>query len=259
MKMIDVSDETWVGAYLERIGAPRPTEPDADALRILHRLHLLSVPFENLSVHLGEDIVLEDRALIEKIVGRRRGGFCYELNGAFAALLAAVGFDVALLAARTHGEHGLGIPYDHLVVRAGPWLVDVGFGNHSLYPLRLDDRGDQSDPSGTFRVVETPGGDLDVIKDGEPQYRVWSRPQTLADFVTGCWWHRTSPASHFTSSLICSLITVEGRVSLSGRRLVRTTDGQRREVELSSDADVLDAYRSIFGIVLDRVPKVRSS
>ena len=149
--------------------------------------------------------------------------------------MTALGFDVERLAARTYGDSGLGVPYDHLVLKGGPWLVDVGFGSHSLYPLRLDERGEQSDPAGSFRVEQTPDGDFDVSRDDEPQYRLWSRPQELRDFTTGCWWHRTSPESHFTRSLVCSLTTMDGRISLSGRRLIRTEAGQRHERELATE------------------------
>jgi len=240
---------TWIDRYLTRIGLAGPAPlPD------LHRAHLLTVPFENLSVHLDEEIVLTGDALVAKVVDRRRGGFCYELNGAFATLLTALGHDVEFLAARTHGQDGLGIPYDHLALRVGHWLVDVGFGAHSHYPLRLDQRGDQQDPGGTFRVEETADGDLDVVKDGKPEYRLWLRPQALADFVTGCWWHRTSPTSLFTRSSLCSLTTVDGRVTLSDRMLITTTSGERVERPLANDAEVLAAYRDTFGIVLDRLP-----
>jgi N-hydroxyarylamine O-acetyltransferase len=249
-------DEGWVDGYLSRIGMARPPVADVRALRDLHLAHLRSVPFENLSVHLGEDIVLEAGALVGKVVDRRRGGFCYELNGAFAALLTALGYEVAVLAARTHGESGLGIPYGHMALRVDRWLVDVGFGSHSHYPIRLDVPGDQIDPGGTFRVEERDEGDLDVIKDGRPQYRVWARPQALADFVSGCWWHRTSPASHFTRTLVCSLLGPDSRVTLSGRTLIRTVAGERSERVLDGDGEVLSTYRSEFGIVLDRVPEV---
>ncbi|CAM5683905.1 hypothetical protein SALBM135S_05670 [Streptomyces alboniger] len=93
-------------AYLRRIGVERPSSPSARALRELHKARLRSVPFENLSIHLGEEILLSEEALVAKVVDARRGGFCYELNGAFAALLAALGFDVTLLQARVHGEAG---------------------------------------------------------------------------------------------------------------------------------------------------------
>ncbi|MGX1130624.1 N-hydroxyarylamine O-acetyltransferase [Streptomyces glaucescens] len=272
-----------VDAYLRRLGVARPAWPTLDVLRELQLRHLQTVPFENLSIHLGEAVVLDEKRLLDKVVGARRGGFCYELNGVFAALLDALGFDVTLLAARVYGEEGrLGIPYDHLALRvrtvdAGEWLADVGFGAHSHYPLSFEERHEQSDPGGTFRLVEAGpdaagvrGGsgaadavDLDVLKDGEPAYRLETRPRVLADFVTGAWWHSTSPESHFTRSLVCSRVTEDGgRITLSGRKLKATAaDGTREEYEYGEgeDEEVLAVYREQFGIVLESVPVVRKA
>jgi N-hydroxyarylamine O-acetyltransferase len=249
-------------AYLRRIDAVRPAAPTTQALHDVHLAHLLAVPFENLSIHLGEDIELTEEALAAKVVGARRGGFCYELNGAFAALLTALGFEVTLLQARVYDPSGRpGIPYDHLALRVltcdgGDWIADVGFGTHSTFPLAFGERGDQSDPGGTFRVAETPEGDLDVLRDGKPQYVMDLRPRALDDFTSGAWWHRTSPRSHFTKSLVCSLLTETGRITLSGRTLTTTKGGERHIAELATDADVLDAYATHFGIALKQVPQV---
>ena len=245
--------------YLDRIGAVAPAAPDAQALAELTRRHLASVPFENLSIHLGEPIVLDEGALLAKIVDRRRGGFCYELNGAFGALLTHLGYDVTLLAARVFGDDGgLGPPYDHLALRvdlpADRWLVDAGFGRFVAEPFRLDERRDQADPLGTVRLVETDEGDLDVLLDGTPQYRLDPRPRELGDFAATCWFQQTHPRSHFATSLVCSLPTPGGRVTLSDRLLVTTEDGERTERTLGSDAEVLAGYRDLFGITLQRVP-----
>ncbi|MGW2024547.1 arylamine N-acetyltransferase family protein [Streptomyces decoyicus] len=253
-------DTAAADAYLARIGAARPGAPDADALRALHLSHLRSVPFENLSIHLGEEIVLAERPLLDKIVGARRGGFCYELNGAFAILLGALGYEVDLLAGRVFGADGPGIPYDHLALRvrtpSGRWLADVGFGRHSHFPLRWDSRDEQPDPGGVFRIEETGEGDLDVLRDGEPQYRLEQRPRSYTDFEAGCWWHQTSPKSHFTQSLVCSRLTETGRVTLSGRTLVTTgADGARDERQVGED-EVLAVYREQFGILLGQEPVV---
>jgi N-hydroxyarylamine O-acetyltransferase len=251
-----------VDAYLDRIGAARPPAT-ADALRELHESHLTAVPFENLSIHLGEPISLDDDALFEKIVKRRRGGFCYELNGAFAVLLEALGYTVSRVSARVFGGGRWGPPFDHLALLVstadggGPWLVDVGFGAHSRHPLRWDDRNEQVDPDGRFALVDTPDGDVEVVKDGVPQYRVEPRPRALADFEPTCWWQQTSPDSHFTRKTICSRLDGDGRVTISGRTLIRTRDGARTEEPLTSDEAVLAAYRDQFGINLDRVPEAR--
>ncbi|MFJ9373921.1 arylamine N-acetyltransferase [Streptomyces sp. NPDC101455] len=273
-----------VDAYLRRLGVQRPASPTADALRALHLRHLQTVPFENLSIHLGEEIVLEENRLLDKVVGAGRGGFCYELNGLFGALLTALGFEVALLAARVYGDEGrTGIPYDHLALRVrtvdgGVWLADVGFGTHSHYPLAFEERGEQEDPGGTFRLVASGpdaagvrGGvsgagavsgepaDLDVVRNGGPEYRLEVRPRVVADFVAGAWWHSTSPASHFTRSLVCSrLLEDGGRITLAGRTLTVTSGEGTRDVrELTTDEEVLTLYRERFGIELGSVPEVR--
>ena len=97
-------DHETVVAYLDRVGVTAPAVGDAAGLRALHRAHQLTVPFENLSIHLAEPVSLDERDLIDKIVRRRRGGFCYELNGAFALLLEALGAQVSRVAARVYGE-----------------------------------------------------------------------------------------------------------------------------------------------------------
>jgi N-hydroxyarylamine O-acetyltransferase len=257
-------DEKTLAAYLRRIGVAHPGPADAATLRVLHRAHQMTVPFENLSIHLSEPISLDPGALLDKIVTRRRGGFCYELNGAFALLLQALGAEVTRVAARVHGEAGLGPPFDHLalVVRpadgSGPWLADVGFGSHSVYPLLFDSRDPQDDPAARFLLADAPEADVEVLKDGRPEYRIERRPRGLDEFVPTCWWQQTSPDSHFTRSTICSRLTEDGRVSISGRSLIRTGGGSRTEEQMPDDA-VLAAYRDHFGIILDRVPTAEST
>jgi len=255
-------DDGMVAAYLVRIGATRPQMLDAATLRHLHRAHLMSVPFENLSIHVGEAISLADDDLADKIVRRRRGGFCYELNGTFALLLEALGATVARLAVRVYGDGRSGPPFDHLALAVrlpdgtGPWLVDVGFGDHSVYPLALDSRSLQDDPAGQFVLADGEDGDVDVLRNGQPQYRVEMRRRSLADFVPTCWWQATSPVSHFTQSTICSRLTETGRISISGRTLISTTGAERTEQELADESALLAAYSSHFGITLDHAPRV---
>jgi N-hydroxyarylamine O-acetyltransferase len=256
-----MNEETAL-AYLQRFGAARPAALDAAVLRDLHRAHQAAVPFENLSIHLSEPISLDETDLADKIVRRRRGGFCYELNGAFALLLEALGAQVTRLAARVFSDGRPGPPFDHLALAVrlpdgtGPWLADVGFGSHSTYPLRLDSRAGQDDPGGRFLLADTAGGDVDVLKNGEPQYRIELRERDLADFGPTCWFQQTSPASHFTRGTICSRLDGDGRISVSGRTLIRTSGGSRAEQDLASDDELLAAYRDHFGIALARIPRI---
>ena len=164
-------DDDTAAAYLGRIGMARPALADAAALRALHRAHQVAVPFENLSIHLPEPISLDEADLVDKIVRRRRGGFCYELNGLFALLLEALGAEVTRLAARVYGDGRLGPPFDHLALAVrlpdgtGPWLADVGFGSHSVYPLRLDSRDGQDDPAGRFLLTDADDDLLAAYRD----------------------------------------------------------------------------------------------
>jgi N-hydroxyarylamine O-acetyltransferase len=249
-----------VAAYLDRIGIRRPVGSDAASLRHLHVAHLLSVPFENLSIHWGEPIVLDEEALFEKIVVRRRGGFCYELNGLFAALLRELGFDVDLLAAEVaRKDGGYGPPFDHMALRvalAGSWLVDVGFGDSFRQPLRLDASGEQVEGVDAFRIdavgerrvlSRRGGGDV-----WAPQYRFGLEPHDLAEYEPMCRYHQTSPDSHFTQNRVCSLATPSGRVTLSGTKLVETEKGFRRERELADEREYDALLRTRFGISRDR-------
>lgn len=247
--MADIDMAIDTAGYLTRIGAD-----EATSLADLQRAHLLAVPFENLSVHLDEPYSLVPVDLYDKIVTRRRGGFCYELNGLFALLLTALGHDVGLHSARVAREDGWGPPLDHLALVVGDLLVDVGFGAHSTYPLRLDTTRDQDDPGGVFRVVPRAHGELEVTHNGERAYLIETRPYELPDFTAMCWWQSHAPTTPFTTSQVCSRLTDTGRATLSGRRLIETTNGQRNERDLTSDAEILATYRDRFDIVLDRVP-----
>ncbi|GAB2973377.1 arylamine N-acetyltransferase family protein [Saccharothrix stipae] len=243
-------DDRTLDAYLARIGATR-----ASTLVELHERHVGAVPFENLAIHLGEEVVLDEDLLVDKIVNRRRGGFCYELNGAFAALLRALGHDVRVLSAKVYVDGVYGPPFDHMALRVGDLLVDVGFGRFSLRPLDLVGRDDQRDPAGVFRMVDTPEGDVDVLFDGVPQYRLELRPRALEEFRATCWYQQTWPGSPFRRRATCTLPTADGRVTIAGHRLITTT-GDEKVIERLDDDALLDAYAKHFGIVLDRVPRL---
>ena len=229
---------------------------DSGTLRRLHLAHLHAVPFENLSIHWQEPIALADEALFEKIVGRGRGGFCYELNGLFGALLRALGFDVKMLSAGvTTEDGGFGPDFDHMLLAVQleeRYLADVGFGDSFLEPLRLDERGDQIEGHRAYRI-EPDGARLVLTRrDGEnawaPQYRFGLDAYEYSDFEAMCHYHQTSPQSHFTRQRICSRATPEGRVTLSGMKLITTTGRDRQERVIESAAERAEVLRDQFGI-----------
>lgn len=260
-------DAPTAARYLQRLGVdppPRRREPDVDTLRLLQRAHLTHVPFENLDIHLGVPVDLAEPALVDKIIDRGRGGFCYELNALFAALLRHLGYHVDLLQAVVRGE-GPNIPFDHLTLRVEaegrPWLTDVGFGKFAHHPLHLTPNTPQTDPDGVYRFTEAPHGDLDLTADGEPQLRIDLRPRRLAEFVPTCWWHQTSPDSKFTRRDVCSVLTEDGgRRTLRGRRLITTSpQGEKSERTYDNDGELLNAYATHFGIRIPRLPAPASA
>jgi N-hydroxyarylamine O-acetyltransferase len=252
-----------VRAYLSRIGFGGPAIPSAATLRALHRAHLFAVPFENLDIHLGRPIALEEGRLVGKIVEEGRGGFCYELNGAFAALLGSMGFRVERLAAGVMGDDGYGPPFDHLLLEVvavddpRPWLVDVGFGDGFVDPLRLELDLDQAQPNGTYRLEQAEGTDLILTRrrgpeaPPEPQYRFARAPHDLSEYAAMCSFHQTSPASHFTRQRVCSVATPEGRVTLAEHALIVTRGDERSIHKVRDDAAYRAALLEHFGIAID--------
>jgi N-hydroxyarylamine O-acetyltransferase len=251
---VEALDARLVAAYLERIGVAGDLPPTFESLRRLHRAHRMRVPFENLDIHLGVPIVLDVPAFVEKVAVRSRGGFCYELNGAFASLLVSLGFAVELLAARVHRAGELGQRFGHLTlavpVDGVAYLTDVGFGRGSFdEPLRLEIAGPQLDDEGTFELRESDGGDLDLICDGVPQYRVALAPRALVEFTAACAYNQT-PDSVFMHGTICSIRTPAGRATIAGNRFIETTAEGRRERRLVG-AELGRVLRERFAVRLD--------
>jgi N-hydroxyarylamine O-acetyltransferase len=248
-----------VPAYLDRIAYAGPLAPTAEVLRNLHRAHMLSVPFENLDITLNRKIVCSEDAFVRKIVEQRRGGFCYELNGAFAGLLRAIGFEVTLLSARVPREDGRDGPeFDHLALRIDldePWLADVGFGDSFLEPLQLRSGAEQSPEGGRkYRIVDY-GNALQMERaeqDGpwKRQYSFTLTPRRLQEFMPMCHHHQTSPESPFTKKSVCSMATPDGRVTVADRTLILTHNGNKKERLLASDPEWRAALKEHFDIVL---------
>ena len=268
--------------YLERIRCIRELnretpEPSLPLLRTLHEAHLLAVPFENLSIHYGQPITLEDEALYDKIVRRRRGGFCYELNGLFAWLLRQLGFTVTLLSARVaQADGGFTPEFDHMALLVhqlggADWLADVGFGDSFRQPLRMQPdveqdgadgysyrllrvrgigAGDSGDANDTSWLVQRRGTQQGGETGWESQYRFTTQPHVMADFADRCHFQQTSPDSHFTQQRVCSLALPDGRITLRDRRLITTLHGSRTERDLASEDEYRDVLEARFGITL---------
>ncbi len=220
---------------------------------------MLSVPFENLDIHLDRPIVLSEAAFYDKIVKHRRGGFCYELNGSFAALLKGLGFRVSMLSARVARKDGGFSPdFDHmtLLVRLKErWLADVGFGDSFTEPKRLDRTSAQADNGKLYCVNRRNGGRLlsrwDERKNSwEPQYAFTLRPRKLEDFAPRCRYQQTSLKSHFRKGRLITRLISTGRVTLTDKKFIVIKGSKRVERPVRNPKEFSTLLRRQFGIYL---------
>ncbi len=199
------------------------------------------------------------RSLYHKIVVRRRGGFCYELNGLFGELLRALGFRVEMLSARVRREDGgFGPEFDHMLLKVDleePWLVDVGFGDSFVDPIVFH-AGGADQVNGHRYVVLPMGEEWQLLREDEkgqvPLYVFRDVPHLLSDYQEMCIFHQTSPESHFTKSWICSRATPEGRITLANMTLIVTREGSREEIVLSTEGDLRRCLREAFALEIDQ-------
>ena len=246
--------------YLSRIGIDeKDSSASLETLKLLQRQHLLHVPFENLDIHWKRPIVPDTERFYKKIVGERRGGFCYELNGLFNELLRDIGFYTRLVSARVFGgEKGYGPEYDHaaVIVAIGEteYLADVGFGAFTTEPLRFVLDEEQQDEAGTFVIRQFEDGYYEVVKnDGEgskSEYIFTQFGRDLSEFNEMCDFQQYSPESHFTKGKVCSLLTENGRKTLTDKSFIVTVNGQKTETPVVSEEEFDRILEREFGIAI---------
>ncbi|HTR28889.1 MAG TPA: arylamine N-acetyltransferase [Puia sp.] len=243
-----------IDGYLRRIKSTSFLRTDLDTLRELQYKHLFAIPFETLDIHHQIPIILQINLLYQKVIRDHRGGYCYELNILFHRLLTCCGFDVTLVSGRLHhGNNRFGREFEHMALivslQGRQWLVDVGFGDFSLAPLAIAPGQIQSDGRNFYQIVEPVMADgqayLGVAKwvpskqDFKIDYLFTLTPRSVADFNGMNEFHQTSKESHFARSLICTMPTPEGRITLINNKLIRKENGNR-QVKIIHSADQRD-------------------
>ena len=240
--------------YLARVSYRGSLEPTLATLRDLHRAHLLTIPYENLDIHLGRMLPLDEAEIFDKLVTRRRGGWCFEMNGLFAWALRELGFAVTLLGA-TVARVGSSIrKTDHLALLVAldePYLCDVGFGDGLLAPLPL-------------RAARYRQGFLDyeLTRAGE-MWRFHNQPhgaargfsfnlepRTLDSFAGMCHTLQTAPMSGFVRVTVCERFHKEGYSVLRGAVLLEVTAAGTRERVLEDAEDFSAVLQDRFGLEL---------
>ena len=243
-----------LSAYLHRIRFSGSVRPDLATLKAIHRAHQYAIPFENLDVQLRRPIVMDLEASYDKIVGRRRGGWCYEMNGVMGWALTEIGFDVMRLGAgvmrERAGDAQLG---NHLCLLDGleqPYLGDVGFGGSLAepLPLRASERADRPYRlglselgQGYWRFAEVAHGDAFSF-----DFRVAAADEAL--LARKCQWLQTDAASPFIQNLVVQRRTADTHLSLRGRVLatIHATHVDKRF--LKSEDELVATLRDSFGL-----------
>ncbi|MCL5027707.1 MAG: arylamine N-acetyltransferase [Bacteroidetes bacterium] len=245
--------------YLSRIGINSQQNPNLQTLIALHKSHILNVPFENLDIHLGREIILDFEKFYTKIVINNRGGFCYELNGSFFSLLTNLGYNGKMISARVANSKGdFGKEFDHMAIIVkldDEWLVDVGFGDSFIEPLKIELELTQKQYGRTYKIIKH---DEDYFKlmrslDGnkfEDQYIFTLKERALNDFNEMCIYNQTSPQTSFTQKRICTMATEDGRVTLSDLKLIINKDGVKTETQLKDEEEFNLNLRKYFKIYL---------
>ncbi|MDZ4264609.1 MAG: arylamine N-acetyltransferase [Mycobacterium sp.] len=254
---------TDLNAYLSRIGYRGGAEPTLDTVRRIVAAHNRSIPFENLDPLMGVPVAdLSDDALTDKLVHRRRGGYCYEHNGLLGYVLEELGLDVQRLAGRvvwmredderpaqTHQVLSVTLPDGD-----GPWLVDVGFGGQTLTsPIRLAAGPVQKTRHEPYRLLEHHEGfelQAEIRGAWQPLYLLSPRPQPRIDLEVGSWYVSTHPASVFVVGLSVALVTDDARWNLRGRNLAIHRAGGTQRIRFDTAAQVLEVLADRFGIDL---------
>jgi N-hydroxyarylamine O-acetyltransferase len=257
------NDPFRLDAYLERIRYNGPLTISTETLRRLHRAQAMSIPFENLDIFLGQSVRLNPASLVTKLVEKRRGGYCYELNGLFMMALQHLGFTVTPLAARVfHGEtlsqksHRLTL----VEIEGERWIADVGFGGNSLIeaiPLELEREFPQH--LDTYRLKGDTKLGFVLQHKLEDQWRnlyAFSLEEYYpADYAMMNYYNSTSPASLFTQHIICTLPTEDARIILYDSELkIRGLD-KTITTHLEGKDGYREALQHYFGILLP--PEIR--
>jgi len=246
-----MSNDFRLDNYLARIGFRGRIEPSLMTLAALHAAHVDAIPFEGFDPLLRRPVNLDIGSLQQKLVDSRRGGYCFEQNLLFKAVLEAIGFKVTGLSGRVRWmsppDSPLG-PREHITLKIdlpdGAHLADVGFGVCVMdKPLRLNTDVEQRTAMGTYRLNESEG--LFTLTAKQPNgwrtmYVFDLAPQLHSDYELGNWYTSTSPLVPFTSMLVMERVVSDKRYKLVNRRLrVEARDGEVISERLLDSAEEL--------------------
>ena len=228
--------------YLKRIQLDHAPLPSLEALKKLQQQHLYHIPFENLDIHYDRPIKLDLQRIYEKVILKKRGGFCYELNGLFYELLSFLGFELFRISARVYsqGKKNYSPEFSHLAlvvnIEDQAYLADVGFGRFSMAPLKLALDEHQKNHQGEFKIDLFENKYLRVNRLENqtwiPEYIFEKIPRNFGDYQGMCHYFQTDPESHFRKKKMITKPTEKGRITLTSDELKITKAGNSKEIPI---------------------------
>ncbi|HEY9580627.1 MAG TPA: arylamine N-acetyltransferase [Rhizorhapis sp.] len=252
-----------VEAYLRRIGLEQAPRPDQEGLMSVQRAHRWAIPFENFDIPLGRGISLDPAAVFDKLVVRRRGGYCFEQNQLFLRALLQLGFDARPLLARVwlmaEGVPPLTHTLNLVTLGGRQWIADAGFGGDFTPPLPLAGGETAPAPGGVlFRLIEDErgwvlqrnGGATGGSVGWQDQYSFTLARVEPSDLEMGNHWTSTRPGTRFTTLCMVSRALPEGRAGLMERHLSVCRLGQSEEREITDAKEYRALLADIFNLQL---------
>lgn len=242
--------------YFKYIGINKPTSISFEALKEIHKHHLLRIPFENLDIINGKPLSMNPSFIMTKIIENKRGGICFETNTLLSTILVELGFEVNYVSAKFWNDEkqAWNPDFSHLalvvIIEENTYLADVGVGGGFLEPLLLQHNHEYSDSNGAYRVIEITETTYILQKLEESNWNdllfISTESKHLHQFEEQFLYYQTSKETIFTKNKIVNRLTTDGRITLSDHQLKITKNHKVTLTEFETDEEWQKIYKEIF-------------
>ena len=245
----------FLDKYLDRIGIKGELHPDLETLKNIQKQHLINIPFENIDIFINRSLDLNTDRLFAKIVEEKRGGICYELNGLLLKLLKEIGYDVKYISGRIRDE---GTDLDHILllinINNEKYIVDVGFKDNYLYPIKLIQDLVQENYDNNYKIKKIDKDKYQLIKiiDSNESilYTFTTEEKDLSYFNARCKYFETTPNTYFTSNPFSAIETEDGKIFITDKKLRITKNNKSEIKEIKSEEEFYFYLEKLFKIKL---------
>lgn len=246
--------------YIQRIGHKHQLSISHECLKSLHQCHVMTIPFEALDVQLNRTIKLDLESIYDKVILKNRGGFCYELNYLFYSFLTQIGFDCSMVSSRIFDNGSYGPEFDHMsivVKLEEDWLVDIGFGDLFIEPLKIHSNQNQEDRFRTYKIQELKGEEfllLESLKnknDFRKKYIFNLKTRSIDAFSDQCHYKQFSPESYFVKNRICTLPTAFGRKTIMNDVFKVKFNDQVKKIKINNKTELIKILKEEFNVSIE--------